>query len=108
MNKLTIGEYFSFLIDQMTLHPELSSHPLYSPEGILFGWEDHNVTARRFGTSEFEVRVMVNQELLEGIKSNDHLIIPCMAPKPETPPLPDLLEGFEDEHTHSGLISEEP
>lgn len=107
MNKMTVGEYFSFLMDQMTLHPEISSEPLYSPEGILFGYEDHEDTARRFGVSEFEVRVMVNQNLLEGVKSNDHLIIPKNAKKPEEPPLPDFLEGYEDdEGQYSGLLSE--
>lgn len=107
MNKLTIGEYFSYLMDQMTLHPEISSEPLYSPEGILFGFEDHNDTAKRFEVSEYEVRVMVNQDLLDGVKSNDHLIIPKMAKKPDGVPLPDLLEDFEDGgERYSGLISE--
>lgn len=106
MNKMTIGEYFNFVMDQMTLHPEISSKPLYSPEGILFGWEDHTDTARRFGVSEFEVRVMVNQDLLEGVRSNDHLIIPSNSSKPEDFALPNLLEGFDDEREYSGLISE--
>ena len=105
MSKLTIGEYFGYLMDQMTLHPEISSQPLYSPEGILFGFEDHEDTAKRFGVSEYEVRVMINQDLVEGIKSNEHIIVPKNASKPEEYKLPNFLEDYEDGE-YSGLISE--
>lgn len=107
MSKLTVGEYWGYLMDQMTLHPEISNEPLYSPEGILFGFEDHEDTAKRFGVSEYEVRVMVNQDLLDGVKSNDHLIIFKNTEKPKGYSLPNLLEGYEDDaEGYSGLISE--
>ena len=107
MNKLTIGEYFTYLMDQMTLHPEISSQPLYSPEGIPFGFEDHEETAKRFGVTECEVRVMINKDLVEGIKSNAHIIVPKNASKPEPYTFPNFLEGYEDDdRTSSGLISE--
>ena len=106
MNKLTVGEYFGYLMDQMTLHPEITNQPLYSPEGILFGFEDHEDTARRFGMNEYELRVIVNQDMLEGIKSNDHLIIFKEAKKPDLHVLPNLMEGFEDDDRYTGLVSE--
>lgn len=106
MNKMTVGEYLLLLTNAVSKDPDVAGKALYSPEGILFGWEDHEDTARRFGMSEFDIRVLVNQERLEGIKSNDHLIIPKNASKPEDLPLPIFLED-NYESAYSGLISEE-
>lgn len=107
MHRITIGEYMGYLSEALNNDPSLSSCPLYSKEGIPFGFEDHEDTARRFGCSEFDIRVMVNADQIEGIKSNDHIIIPKLAKKPKEVPLPNLLEGFEDDgKRYSGLLSE--
>ncbi|MBR5129525.1 MAG: hypothetical protein IKU67_05685 [Firmicutes bacterium] len=107
MNKITIGEYILLLTDAVSKNPDIASQSLYSPEGILFGWEDHNDTARRFGVSEFDIRTFINQDKLEGVRSNDHIIVPKTSSKPEDIPLPNFMEGFEDDgERYSGLISE--
>lgn len=102
---MTIGEYLVMLTEAVGKDPDLATRELYSKEGIPFGYEDHEDTARRFGVSEFEVRVMINQGLVEGVKSNDHIIVPSNTVKPEPSSLPKLLpEDFDD--GYSGLISE--
>ena len=106
-NPMTVGEYLSYIMDRLNSNPEISSQPLYSENGILFGWEDHEDTARRFDVSEYVVRVMVNQGYLEGIKSNDHLIIPKNAQMPLEKSYPTYMEEYYDETEHAGLISDE-
>ena len=101
----TIGEYLLELTDAVSKNPDISSQPLYSKEGILFGYEDEEDTARRFGTSVYMVRVWVNEGKLEGVKSNDHLTIPKSSTKPEEVPLPIFLE-VDNDGDYSGLLSE--
>lgn len=102
---MKLGEYLDILTSELQKNPDLVNAPLYSEEGILFGYEDHEETAKRFRVSEFEVRVMINQGLVEGVKSNDHIIVPKTAVKPEPYSLPKLLPE-EEEYEYSGLISE--
>jgi len=103
---IKINEYLTFLLDSLTKDPDIGEQPLYSPEGILFGFEDHEDTARRFGVSEFEVRVMVNQGLIAGVKSNDHLIIPKTEEKPKDYVLPNFLPEEDADGRYSGLVSD--
>lgn len=102
---MTIGEYLLELTNAVSNNPDISNQPLYSKEGILFGYEDEEDTARRFGTSVYMIRVLVNEGKLEGVKSNDHLIIPKSSTKPEEVPLPIFLE-VDDDGDYSGLLSE--
>lgn len=103
---MTIGEYLVMLTDAVGKDPDLAAKDLYSEEGIPFGYEDHEDTARRFGVSEFMVRVLINQGLIEGVKSNDHIIVPVTAQLPDPVTLPRLLpEEYENEY--SGLLSEQ-
>ena len=104
---MTLGEYSKMLNEYLSRDPDRAFEDLYSSDGIPFGYEDHEVTARRFGVSEFEVRVMVNQDLIEGIRSNDHLIIPCTAKKPKNYVLPKFLPEEDLDRKYSGLVSEE-
>ncbi len=105
---MRIGEYLSFLIEEMTKNPDISKQPLYSENGILYGWEDEEDAAKRLDTTVYMIRVWVNEGLIPGIRSNDNLIVPKNVQKPVTNELPNLLpepEDFDDER-YSGLISE--
>ena len=104
---MTLGEYSKMLNEYLSRDPDRKYEELYSEDGIPFGYVDHEVLARKFGVSEFEIRVMVNQDLIEGIKSNDHLIVPANAKKPKNFVLPQIpIEEDYDDGKYSGLISE--
>ena len=83
MKKTTIGEYLGYLSDKLSMNPDLSNEPLYSDNGILFGWEDSFDASRRMEVPERQVAVWVNQGKIEGVRSNDHIIIPPNTTKPE-------------------------
>ena len=102
---MTIGDYLIYLTDAISKEPDLSAVSLYSHNGILFGWEDEEDTAKRFGVSVEQIRVWVNDGYLEGVRSNDHLIIPVTSTKPTYSPMLNFMEGFEDDY--SGLIEDE-
>ncbi len=80
---MTIGEYLSLLIDETTKNPEITSQPLYSKNGILFGYEDEEDTSKRMGVPVEQIRTWVNIDILPGVRSNDHLIIPKRTEKPK-------------------------
>ena len=104
---MTLGEYSKMLNEYLSRDPDRRDEDLYSEDGIPFGYVDHEVLARKFGISEYEVRVMVNGGLIEGIKSNDHLIVPANAKKPKKFVLPKFpIEEDYDDGRYSGLISE--
>lgn len=104
---MTLGEYSKMLNEYLSRDPDRQYEDLYSEDGIPFGYVDHEVLARHFGVSGFEVKVMVNEGLIEGIKSNDHLIVPKNAKKPKNFVLPKFpIEEDYDDGKYSGLISE--
>ena len=102
---MTIGEYLMILTDAISKDPSIAKNPLYSSNGILYGWEDEEDAANRLETTIYMIRVWINEGLIPGIKSNDHLIVPKNIQRPEAVSLPKLLpEDIDDEY--SGLISE--
>lgn len=98
MPKMTVGEYLGYLSDRLTLNPDLSNEPLYSEEGILFGWEDSFDVARKLDTTEYQVRVWINEDILEGVKSNDHVILPPGCKKPEVEKFEIFFDEKEEEN----------
>lgn len=96
MNKMTIGEYLGFLSDKLTLNPDLSNEPLYSENGILFGWEDSEDAARRMDVPHGQMLVWINEDRIEGVRSNDHVIIPPGTSKPENYSFADWKRQMEE------------
>lgn len=85
MESMTIGEYLGYLSSCLEEDPSLANLSLYSPNGILYGWEDSYDLAARLEVPEVQVREWVNDDLIEGVRSNDHLIVPPGTKKPEDP-----------------------
>lgn len=80
---MTVGDYLGYLSDKLCFNPDLSNQPLYSENGILFGWEDIEEAAKRMDVPEEQLLTWINDDLIEGVRSNDHVIIPPGTIKPE-------------------------
>jgi hypothetical protein len=85
MNPMTIGEYMGIISSALEKNPDLVNQPLYSYNGILFGWEDEEDAAERLGVSLERLRVLVNNDDIQGVRSNDHLIVPKNSELPAAP-----------------------
>ena len=96
MAKMTIGEYLSFLSNKLTSNPDLVNEPLYSEEGILYGWEDSEDAARRMDVSHLKMLTWINNDVIEGVRSNDHVIIPPETCKPVEYGLEDFVKEMEE------------
>lgn len=98
MIPMTIGEYLGYLSQRLERDPNLANERLYSPEGILFGWEDHLDAAKRLGVSEKLIRVWVNEDLVEGVRSNDHIILPPGTTIPEAVDYEKIFENLKEDN----------
>lgn len=96
MDRMTIGEYLGFLSEKLSLNPDLAKESLYSENGILYGWEDSEDAARRFNIPHGQVLVWINEDRIEGVRSNDHVIIPPNTVKPENYSLSDFKKQMEE------------
>lgn len=85
VKRMTIGGYLGYLSSVLEKEPSLANQELYTSNGILYGWEDSYDLAKRLEVPEVQVREWVNDELIEGVRSNDHLIVPPGTKRPEDP-----------------------
>ena len=75
-SKMTVGQYLGYLTDQLQKDPDLASKPLYSENGILFGWEDIDIIAEELRIQKEVLYAWVNTEYIEGVRSNANVITP--------------------------------
>ncbi|MBQ0089526.1 MAG: helix-turn-helix domain-containing protein [Prevotellaceae bacterium] len=66
----------------IVLANHLEDEPLYSDNGILIGFMTVEDAAKRFNVDESTVLFWINNDLMEGIKSNGNVIVPVNAVDP--------------------------
>lgn len=61
----------------------LENEPIYTENGILVGWMTEEEAAEKWKVQPFDIRTWVNTGELEGVRSNDNLIVPIISTCPK-------------------------